>query len=258
MTIPASGSVALSTIQSEWGGSNPASLSEYYSGSLANNVSAVTTTTSVGYSSTSQYNPAQPAGKYTPAIPAYTSYYRQIGHKHSSIENTSIYPAIGATSTVYTYTFVSGIDQVGNAGQIPSSGAIQMNHFRGTDNNPTNTLRYVAGFYSKQSAGLGGTWSNHIFQIVIAGTWGTNYDAGNTWTTSTCPFRYIDVPAKNGVPATRFYGSDTHQNSGWVTNKNILYHATYPGIGAYTNFSWNTNNNTNINMTGTWNITIQT
>ena len=90
MAIPASGSVSLSTIQSEWGGSNPISMSEYYSGSLANNVSAVTTTTSVGYSSNSQYNPAQPAGKYTPGIPAYTSYYRQIGHKHSSIENTSI------------------------------------------------------------------------------------------------------------------------------------------------------------------------
>ena len=42
-------------------------------------------------------------------------------------------------------TFVSGIDQVGNAGQIPSSGAIQMNHFRGT-NSPSNTSRGMAGF----------------------------------------------------------------------------------------------------------------
>ena len=37
MAIPASGSVSLSTIQSEWGGSNPISMSEYYSGSLATN-----------------------------------------------------------------------------------------------------------------------------------------------------------------------------------------------------------------------------
>ena len=37
MAIPASGSVSLSTIQSEWGGSNPISLSEYYAGSLASN-----------------------------------------------------------------------------------------------------------------------------------------------------------------------------------------------------------------------------
>ena len=41
MAIPASGSVSLSTIQSEWGGSNPISMSEYYSGSLATNSTSV-------------------------------------------------------------------------------------------------------------------------------------------------------------------------------------------------------------------------
>ena len=40
MAIPASGSVSLSTIQTEWGGSNPISLSEYYSGSIASNTSS--------------------------------------------------------------------------------------------------------------------------------------------------------------------------------------------------------------------------
>ena len=103
--------------------------------------------------------------------------------------------------------------------------------------------------------GLAGTWSNHGFQLVIGGTWGSNYAQGSTWTTSTCPFRYIDVPAKDGVPATRLYGSDAHQNSGWVTGKNISYHATL-NIGSYTHFTWTTNNNTNINMSGTWNISI--
>lgn len=256
MAIPASGSVSFSTIQTEWGGSNPISMSEYYSGSLNSNANPVTNSHSVGYSSTSQYNPASPGGKGFPGTPAYTSYYRQFGHKHSSIENSTIYPAIGGTGTVYTYAFKEGIDQVGNAGQIPSSGAIQMNHFRGTSNNPTITNRYVAGFFSKQSMGLSGTWSNHGFNLAIAGTWGTNYQTGATWNTSSCPFRYIDVPAKDGVPATRLYGSDAHQNSGWVTSKNLLYHMTYPGIGAYTVFAWATNNNTNINMSGTWNISI--
>ena len=34
MAIPASGSVSLSQIQTEWGGSAPTSISEYYLGSL--------------------------------------------------------------------------------------------------------------------------------------------------------------------------------------------------------------------------------
>ena len=257
MAIPGSGSVSLSSIQTEWGGSNPISISEYYSGSLASNASAITTSTSVGYSSTSQYVPAQPGGKYSPSIPGYTGYYRQFGHKHTAIENTTIYPAIGASGTVYTYTFVSGIDQVGNAGQIPSSGTIQMNHFRGTANNPTNTARYVSGFWWRQSTSSNGAWGNHLVSFTIAGTFGTQY--ASNWNTSSCPFRYIDVPAKDGVPATRLYGSDTHANSGWITAKSILIHATYPSpVGATTTYTWTTNNNTNINMSGTWNITVQT
>ena len=86
-------------------------------------------------------------------------------------------PAIGATNTIYTYTFVSGIDQVGNAGQIPSSGAIQMNHFRGTANSPSNTSRGMAGFWFRQSIGSSGGWSNHQVYVVIQGTFGTNYQA---------------------------------------------------------------------------------
>ena len=50
MAIPASGSVSLSAIQSEWGGSNPISMSEYYSGSLASNslVSSTSPTVNTG------------------------------------------------------------------------------------------------------------------------------------------------------------------------------------------------------------------
>ena len=73
---------------------------------------------------------------------------------------------------------------------------------------------------------------------------------GNNW--SNVPFRYIDVPAKSGFPATRFYGSDSHQNSGWITGKSNLAHDTFPNIGACTRYIYNTNNNTNINMSGAW------
>ena len=44
-----------------------------------------------------------------------------------------------------------------------------------------------------------------------------------------------------------------------TTAKSILIHATYPSpVGATTTYTWTTNNNTNITMSGTWNITVQT
>ena len=144
MTIPASGFLQMSTIRTEWayggtGSQPPDSMSEYYAANLNSNNNPATVSTGVGYSSTSQYVPGSPGSKFVPATPGYTGYYRQFGHKHSSIENSTIYPAIGATATTYTYAFKEGVDQVGNAGQIPSSGAISFDHFRGTDNNPTTT-----------------------------------------------------------------------------------------------------------------------
>jgi hypothetical protein len=114
----------------------------------------------------------------------------------------------------------------------------------------------MAGFWWRKSQGSSGTWGNYAVYVVIQGTFGTNYAAGNTWTTSSCPYRYIDVPAKDGVPATRLYGSDTHQNSGWVTAKSTMYHNSYPTTGNYSHYFWTTNNNTNINMSGAWTISI--
>ena len=50
-------------------------------------------------------------------VPAYTIYYRYNGFKNSNISAHS--PGGGSSSATWTTT--SGIDQVGNAGQIPSS-----------------------------------------------------------------------------------------------------------------------------------------
>jgi hypothetical protein len=260
MTIPASGSVSMTNIRTEWSyggtsGQPPDSMSEYYAGNLNSNNNPVTVANAVSYSSTNIYFPAVPGSKGVPGTPAYNGYYRQFGRKMSQLGSSTAYPYIGGQSTL-TYAFKEGIDQVGNAGQIPSSGAISFNHFRGTDNNPTTTNRYTAGFWASQSKTNNGAWGNLNFALAIGGTWGTNYNAGANWNTSTCPFRYIDVPAKDGVPTTRLYGSDTHQNSGWITGKQWSIQGTYPGIGAYTTFSWTTATNTNVNMSGTWNISI--
>jgi len=256
MAIPATGSVSMSAIQSEWGGSNPISINEYYSGSLASNNNPDSESPSVSYTSTSVFTPANPGSKGVPGTPAYTSYYRQFGYKNTNISNTSAYPAFGAASQAYAT--LTGIDQVGEAGQIPSSGAIQFNHFRGTTGSGTTTtvttyaIMGVQAYSNPPSSSFG----NLSMQVYISGTYGTNYQTGDNW--ANVPFRYIDLAAKDGFPATRLYGSDNHQNSGWVTAKNTLYHNTFPNIGATTRYTWTTNNNTNINMSGTWTISITT
>ena len=89
----------------------------------------------------------------------------------------------------------------------------------------------------------------------IGGTYGTS-SSGATW--SNVPFRWIDSPAKDGVPATRWYGSDAHVNNSINTGKQNCIHATYPNIGATTRYIWNTNLTSHITMSGTWTLTLQT
>lgn len=257
MAIPASGSVSLSTIQSEWGGSNPISLNEYYSGSLVSNSNPNSQNCTTYYSSTSVYTPASSGGKGVPATPAYTTYYRQFGWKNAALGNSTAYPSIGQ-QTSETWTHVTGRDQVGNAGQIPGSGTIQMNHFRGTSSGPASTSTVTSwGLWCQQSYNdLYGnsTWGNLTVNFTVTGHYGTTYTSGNNWTN--VPFRYVDLTAKDGFPATRLYGSDNHQNSGWVTAKGTMFHNSYPSTGNYSHYAWTTNNNTNINMSGTWTISI--
>ena len=258
MAIPASGSISLSTIQSEWGGSNPISMSEYYSGSLASNNNPDTEYPNVSYSSTSIYYPYSPGSKGVPATPAYTQYYRQFGFVNSNIasfiNSATAYPAIGAASQGFTTT--TGIDKTGNAGAIPTSGTIQFNHFRGTNASGTNTTVTLYGIRGVQTTTNTSSWNNLSVDIYVAGTHGTSYQQGNNW--ANVPFRYIDTSALSGFPATRFYGSDNHQNSGWITGKSFLVHYTVPNIGAITRYQYSTSNNTNINMSGAWTVSLTT
>ena len=253
MAIPASGSVSLSQIQSEWGGSNPISMSEYYSGSLLSNNNPDTEYPNASYTSTSIYYPYSPGGKGVPATPAYTGYYRQFGFCSSKIVNSTAYPAYGASSQ--SFTTRTGIDKTGNAGAIPTSGAIQFNHFRGTNSSGTNTTVMLWGIRGVQSKTDNNAWGNITMQLYVEGTFGTNYQQGNNWTG--VPFRYIDLGSLSGFPATRLYGSDNHQNSGWVTAKNYLLQGTYGGT-AMTRLEYTTNNNSNINMSGSWTVSVTT
>ena len=258
MAIPASGSVSFSQIQSEWGGSNPISLSEYYSGSLATNSLVSSTSPTVATATGSQYIPATPGSKGIPGTPAYTSYFRQYGFKNSNI--TTI-PLGGYGSGSATTTKITGRNQVGNAGQIPASGTIQMNHFRGTNasGTSTNLVKYAFTLYHASSTLSGGTASsgfgNYDAYLFVSGHIGTNGASGNSWTN--VPFRYIDTPAKDGAPATRWYGSDTQVNNSINTGKAYCFHATHPTIGAVTYYRWTTNQSTLLSMSGTWTLTVQ-
>jgi len=248
MAIPASGSVSFSQIQTEWGGSNPISLNEYYSGSLATNSTSSSVSPSVGLQTSSYYNPGS---KY---VPAYTTYYRYNGFKNSNI---SAHSPGGVGSSSATWTTTSGIDQVGNAGQIPSSGTIQMNHFRGTNGSGTSTniVAYLFQIYVYSTTAASGPYANGVQFLFIAGHFGTS-GSGTTWTN--CPFRWIDSPAKDGFPATRWYGSDSHVNNSVNTGKQNCVHYTYPTIGNVTGYSWTTNFTSGITMSGTWTLTAQT
>ena len=247
MAIPASGSVSLSTIQSEWGGSNPISLNEYYSGSLATNSTTSSVSPAVGNNTQTVSNPGS---KY---VPASTTYARSHGFKNA---NVSAYISGSLGSSSATWTTTSGIDQVGNAGQIPSSGAIQMNHFRGTNGSASssNLVCYGFGIYGTSSTSASSGFGNFIAFCFIAGHYGTNY-AGSNWTS--VPFRWIDAPAKNGFPAARWYGSDSQVNNGSNAGKTNVIHDTYPTIGAVTRYIWTTNFSSIITMSGTWTLSIQ-
>ena len=127
MALSSSGSISLQSIEGEFGGSSPISLSEYYSGSIAGNTTSLTITPTInGASSTYQVN-------YGTALKP--NYYNQIvnnfGFMDSSIASSSN-PNVGQGS--YTTSAIrSGVDKTGNAGAIPSSGTISFDHFRGTD-----------------------------------------------------------------------------------------------------------------------------
>lgn len=242
MAISSSGSIALSQIQAEWGGSNPISMSEYYSGSLQSDSLSNATTATIASNSNSVYTPA------TKLIGAYTSYYYNNGWSNSNTGNTSTQPSLGSSSAATSK--VTGTDKTGNAGAVPSSGAIQFNHFRGTAKG-TTTSYTCYGWMNRSYQAL----SNGYFTYVwLAGHWGSN---GETTSWSGVPFRWIDTTAEGNMPATRWYGSDGHSNNGASLGKSTKYHYTYPNIGAVTEFRWTAVSSNYSGFSGTVTMTFQ-
>ena len=227
MALSSSGSISLSQVQTEFGGSNPISMSEYYSGSIASNSSSTTIYPSIA-TATTTYNVNTKAGTFT---------YEQIssGFNHTSLATTEV-PALGSTSGV-AVTKLTGRDIAGNAGNIPASGAIQMNHFRGTAA-PVNTGFTIWSFVATNLRITGpspGSFGTPTITIRISGHHGTNISVvGNQ---SNFPFTYISSTQEgSGDPllASSWQGSNAHSANGSNAGAGFLTHGNNTTIGNYT------------------------
>lgn len=232
MALSSSGAISMSQIQSEWGGSNPIGLNEYYLGSLSNatNQSSVAVTPSIGSSSSSVTTPA------TKLVGAYTTYYYNNGWANSNIRYTSTTPALGASSQAVSRTI--NADSSGNAGTIPSSGAISFNHFRGTAKGTTSTITCYGWYAQQVSGGITGSGVGGTLYLWIGGHYGASPESGGAWTGT--PFNYFTTSAEGNsvqMPATTWYaGTNTANGANGAQGGKV--HQTYPNIGNVTQFSW--------------------
>ena len=247
MAIPASGSLSFSQLQAEWGGSNPISLSEYYSGSLSGTTNDLTDSETPSISSNTQsvYTPA------TKLIGAYTTYYYNSGWKNSNI-SSSISPSMGSSSA--SFTKISGADATGNSGAIPASGAIDMDKFRGTAKGTSSTITCY-GWHILRVVGIA---NSNGLSLYLAGHYGASSESGGSWTD--VPFRYFTTTAEGTtqtgslqLPATTWYGSDTNVTNGANQGQYNKLHQSFPNIGNVTVFTWTLPNVANpyLNFSGT-------
>ena len=227
MAISASGQLPMGTIQSEFGGSPPIRLSEYYSGSIAGNTTSLTITPTInGASSTYQVN-------YGTALKP--NYYNQIvnnfGFMDSSIASSSN-PNVGQGS--YTTSAIrSGVDKTGNAGAIPSSGTISFDHFRGTDAG-TTTTKVIYGIAYNTVYNSYNQISSSYIRVWFQGHLGTNSQANVSW--DGLPFTSMVLASigNPAIPQTTLTFSGTHSNNGGVLTKYLKSHLNNSTIGNYT------------------------
>ena len=155
MALPSSGALSLANIQTEFGGSNPISLNEYYAGGA--------------------YVPAGTSGTYG-AVPS-----------SGAISIRNFY----GTSKIYTYsgTMTQGIDTSGSFtgyGFVRgSAGSISPD-----DTTITTVYKFFTGtqwYLSVTFAVPGGTTQNYWTTLTLGGTFSINSSAataflnGNTW-----------------------------------------------------------------------------
>tara|TARA_Y100001937_G_scaffold56131_1_gene77157 strand:+ start:353 stop:1090 length:738 start_codon:yes stop_codon:yes gene_type:complete len=242
MALAASGSISLSQIQAEWGGSNPISLSEYYNGSLQANTNIGTISPTV---SSRTHTITTGIGK---SATSYTVYVDGWGHAHTYPEVTF------ADAASKTSSKLSGRDDYGVGGTIASSGAINMNMFRGTAY-PTSTSYTMYSCWRRHASNNN---TGGYFQVSVAGHWGSNqsYSMGST-AFGSCPFTYVYTPAEGNTPATYWYASGTSYNGAWTSAGRYMKTLRTTALGNWTEFFWHSSSTSwHGGYSGTQNIQI--
>ena len=243
MALSSSGAISFSQIQTEFGGSNPISLSEYYSGSLPTNTGSTTSYTTT----TGSYSITYTSGKNT--------YIRQwSGWCHSSI-SPDLNTSTGANTTEsVVINERSLVDIYGNAGTVPSSGTIGLNHFRGTSAGTISETYTLYGIMLRTDAG-----STNYLYIFIDGHRGT---AGTTTTFTGAPFASISTSALSGtgqnMPATTIPFTTTASSNGFFNARENINHLNNSTIGNYTEYRCraDASNNNYAGNNGNWTQTI--
>ena len=235
MALSASGAISFSQIQTEFGGSNPISLSEYYSGSIAGNTINQTITPTVGSTSSS----------YTSGKNSYNSYTD--GWSHDTVNAST-----SGSSSSQTITKRSGVDKTGNAGAIPTSGAIQTNHFRGTSAGSTSSETCYGVVIHRDT---GSIIPNLGFVYVAGhlGTASTSFPDTTAWGTS---FTSITCAAEGNNSATTIWcNSSTNTSNNFFQGRYSIAHLNNATVGNYTVFTFLGNASTTMgSFSGTWSL----
>ena len=244
MALSSSGSISLSQIQAEFGGSSPISLSEYYLSNLgsANTSGGVSESPSVSSSNAAQ-DPDE--------VKYYTTTYIS-GFLHSSLAD-SVTPNQSVGDNSDSWSYVTGADLVGEAGAVPGSGAISFNHLRGTAKG-TSTSITCYGIVWVRSFNAVATTST--VRAYFGGHLGTNNQTNQSW--DGFPFTSITVGAEGNISQTTLTFSGTHSSNGSVAAKTNKNHQNNSTIGNYTQCFWSASDTTTnwSGFSGTWSITV--
>lgn len=248
MAISSSGAVTFSSLQTEFGGSNPISLSEYYSGGLPNNFNNTGSTTA-----------------FAPTVKSTTAAYTYSSGKSTATGiiyydgfcNTAINSYMTNTTQSMVINKFTGVDKTGNAGAIPSSGAIQANHFRGTSSGTNNALTCYGMVASMKS---GGGYFPTSLAMYFAGHVGTPYTFGTTYSGSIgLPLTQIACSAEGNFPASIFHNGTQVQNGANVGMMGVT-HTTNATLGNITLVNFQLLNVSGAahsgGFSGTWSMTV--
>ena len=243
MAISSSGAVSFANVQTEYGGSNPISLNEYYNGGSL--VEANTSSTA---------NSSTIAQNFITVGSGKSSYTEQFnGWAHSSLfasgQPYTQFSSPGTQTQSGTIAKFTGADLTGNSGAIPSSGTIDMNKFRGT-NAGTNGTFICYSIATTKTGSSGFTNLN----IILSGHYGNVGATGSEVTFINVPYTTVSIPANGNFTAS------TANTSGSGASGSIVYRVTQvqdsnSTIGNYTQFMYRLSASHTFTISGSLNVT---